>query len=244
MHSPSSSVLQARLADIVTDDPRTAPLFDRLGLDYCCQGHRTLQEASHEHHVPVSEVLAEIQALGPRSEAAGGPSAWTDLHALLAHIVGTHHQYVRQHVPILQAWLDKLTGKHGSRHPELHEVRAAFDELAAELLQHMMKEEQILFPFIDTLWSASEAGQSRPPSPFGTILNPIRALEQEHRAAGDLLARLRLLTGGYAPPEDGCTTYRACYGELARFEADLHQHVHLENNVLFARAIALEGAMG
>jgi regulator of cell morphogenesis and NO signaling len=243
MRELSTEVLHTRLADIVRDDPRMSPVFDRLGLDYCCQGHRTLQEASNDQGVPVSEVIDALLALGPRPEEATDRIEWTDPTALIQHLITTHHRYVREHVSILQGWLAKLAGKHGGRHPELHQVRALFHTLSGELLQHMNKEESILFPFIESLWAAHETGQRAPASPFGTILNPIRAMEREHRDAGDLLSKLRSVTNGYEPPSDGCTTYRACFAELSRFEADLHQHVYLENHVLFPHAIALEGAL-
>ena len=123
-------------------------------------------------------------------------------------------------------------------------MRGLFERLSSELLQHMNKEENILFPFIEALAGSAAAGQRAPLNPFGTILNPIRAMEQEHLDAGNLLFRIRSLTDGYRPPADACTTYRVCYDGLARFEADLHQHVHLENYVLFPRAIALEGEHG
>jgi regulator of cell morphogenesis and NO signaling len=243
MSDLSPSILQTRLADLVQEDPRITPVLDRFGLDYCCRGYRTLQEASIDHSVPVSEVLEQLEAIGPRPESSGMPAAWTDLPGLIRHIVTSHHRYVREHQPVLQALLDKLVNRHGAGHPELIEVREVFGALSEEMLQHMTKEENILFPFIETL-CATSAGQPRPVSPFGTILNPIRAMEQEHNEAGDLLARLRRLTGGYQPPADACTSYRLCFDELARFEADLHQHVHLENYVLFPRAIAMEGALG
>lgn len=164
-----------------------------------------------------------------------------DLSSLIGHIVGQHHRYVREHQPILAGWLDKLVTRHGATHPELIEIREVFETLSRELLQHMAKEENILFPYIERLSSATPNGpRASLRSPFGTILNPIRAMEQEHYAADNLLARLRALTGGYQPPEDGCTTYRVCFEGLARFEADLRQHVHLENDVLFPGALALE----
>jgi regulator of cell morphogenesis and NO signaling len=244
MPLPSTSLLDTRLADIVTADPRVTPVLDRLGLDYCCRGHRTLHEAALDHSVPVSEILGELAALGPRPEGGGERREWKNLAGLVEHIVTVHHGYVREHEPILHGWLEKLAGRHGAKHPELHNVRAVFDELAHTLLQHMEKEEKILFPFIKTLWAAHESGQLTAPSPFGTIVNPVRAMEHEHREAGELLAGLRRLTSGYEPPAGGCTTYRACYAELARFEADLHQHVHLENHVLFPGAVALECALG
>ena len=181
----------------------------------------------------------------PSSSALHGfeRAAWADLPALIRHIVGTHHQYARAQQPILQSWLVRLAERHGARHPELHQVRAAFDALSNELLRHMDKEENILFPYIEALWIARESGFKSPPNPFGTILNPIRAMEHEHREAGDLVARLRMLTNGYQPPDDDDMSFGTCYAELARFEADLHQHVHLENDVLFPRAIALESEM-
>ena len=244
MSNVSASILQTRLADLVRQDPRLTPVFDRFGLDYCCRGQRTLQEASTEHCVPVSEVLDELQALGPKADDSDGASEWPDLRDLIHHIVTRHHRYVREHQPVIEALLDKLSNRHGDRHPELHEVRAVFGVLAKEMVQHMDKEENILFPFIESLCQTSATAQARPGSPFGTILNPIRAMEHEHLAAGTMLARIRTLTGGFQPPADGCMSYRLCFQELADFESDLHKHVHLENYVLFPRAAALETTLG
>lgn len=240
MSVDSNLLVHTRLADLVTDDPRAAAVFDRLGLDYCCQGNKTLRDATHDRHIPISEVIDELCALGPKAADDRERTSWSHLPDLINHIVLDHHRYVREHQPILQGWLDKLATKHGGRHPELHEIRAVFVALSSELLQHMAKEENILFPYIEQLWSAREAGRTPPASPFGTIANPIRSMEHEHQDAGELLSRLRTLTDGYQPPSDGCTTYRVCFAELARFEADLHQHVHLENHVLFPRAMSLE----
>ena len=234
------SLLETRLADIVIADPRTAQVFDRIGLDYCCQGQRTLREATLDHHVAISEVIDELAALEPMAESEARENRWPDLTDLIRHIVTTHHRYVREHLPVLQGWIDKLEARHGGRHPELHEIRSEFEALSAGLLQHMLKEENILFPFIESLWVSRSVGGTRPGTPFGTLLNPIRVMEEEHQEAGAHLARLRSLTDSYQAPADGCTTYRVCFAELARFEADLHQHVHLENHVLFPRALALE----
>jgi regulator of cell morphogenesis and NO signaling len=241
MSLAQSSLLEFKLKDIVIRDPRTASVFDRLGLDYCCQGHRTLSEATLEQHIPVSEVIDELFALGPRPGHAAEQPTWLDLRDLTGHIVGKHHRYVREHVPILQGWLDKLVTRHGARHSELSEIRDVFAALSVDLLQHMAKEENILFPYIERLYADRSAGRQASASPFGTIANPIRAMENEHQHAGELLQRLRVLTNGYQPPADACTTYNVCFAELARFEADLHQHVHLENHVLFPKAMALEG---
>ena len=231
------------LADIVIGDARTAAVFDRAGLDYCCHGGQTLRDAAIDHGVPLSELIGELAALGPRVDGDGDAATTVDLAALTRHVVDTHHRYVRQTSGTISAWLDKLVAHHGARHPELAAIQLAFKALAAELTSHMDKEEHILFPYIETIAAASRGMTSLPPSPFDTILDPIRMMEDEHREAGDLMARIRLWSRGYEPPPDACTTYRLCYQELARFESDLHQHVHLENHVLFPRAVALEGAI-
>jgi regulator of cell morphogenesis and NO signaling len=238
MTLPSRSLLETRLADLVTSDPRIAPILDRLGLDYCCQGHRTLRDATIEQHIAVSEVIDQLCSLEHPAGDRSGSTAWPDLAELIRHIVSTHHSYVRTQQPILKGWLEKLVARHGGRHPELLEILAVFESLSEGLLQHMAKEENILFPYIERLWASATGGGLPPANPFGTILNPVRMMEAEHQEAGAYLARLRSLTGGYEPPSDGCTTYRV------RFESDLHQHVHLENHVLFPRAMALEQAAG
>lgn len=229
------------LADIVIADTRTARVFDRLGLDYCCHGQDTLEEAATEHGLGVDAVIRALEAIGPPRREDAIPE-WPALNQLTAHIVGTHHAYVREAAPAIRGWIDKIVARHGANHPELAEVRTVFASLAEELSAHMLKEENILFPYIDSLARAS-GGQRLPAGPFGTVRNPIRMMEHDHEDAGRALVRLRQLTGGYKLPTDACTTYRACYEELERFENDLHRHVHLENNVLFPRAVALEGEL-
>jgi regulator of cell morphogenesis and NO signaling len=230
------------LADIVTTDTRAAVVFDRMGLDYCCQGQQTLAEAARQHGVPLTEVVSQLEVLGPR-QAGDSVDDWPALDDLTRHIVTTHHAYVRQSVPQIAGWLTRLIERHGARHPELVEVEATFRRLADDMGAHMLKEENILFPFVDALARAVRTGGRLPASPFGTILNPIRMMEADHQESGGDLAHLRALTGGFRAPADGCTTYRACYAELERFEADLHRHVHLENHILFPRAIALEAEL-
>jgi regulator of cell morphogenesis and NO signaling len=239
MHS-RTEFLQQPLADIVTRDARTAAIFDRAALDYCCHGQDTLAQAAARNGIPVEDLLASLEALGPPSQTDAAAADNGDLRVVLDRIVNRHHAYVREITPVVSGWLDKLVGHHGGRHPELGEVREIFARLATAMLTHMEKEEHILFPYIDGLARAAKAGGRASPSPFGTILNPIRVMENDHEDAGAELTRLRALTGGYTPPADACTTYRLCYRELARFEADLHRHVHLENHVLFPRAADLE----
>lgn len=228
------------LADLVKHDARAAIVLERFGLDYCCGGQQTLEEATAARDVPVAPVIDALEALGDPAAADQLEGKWTALDALTRHIVERHHEYVRRVTPTIEAWLDKLATRHGGRHPELLQVRETFSQLSSELMTHMTKEENLLFPFIDELAAARRAGAQLPASAFGTVLHPVRVMEADHRAAGDLLARLRALTSGYAVPDDACTTYRLCYAELERYEADLHRHVHLENNVLFPQALELE----
>lgn len=228
------------LGDIVRQDARAAGVLERFGLDYCCDGRQTLGKAATARQVPIAPVVEALEALGAPANAVGPDAEWDQLDALTHHIAERHHRYVRETTPTIRAWLEKLTARHGTRHPELARVRETFDALANDLEAHMSKEENILFPFINDLADARRAGGRLPASPFGTVLHPVRVMEADHRAAADLLGRLRTLTGNFALPDDACTTYRLCYAELERFESDLHWHVHLENNVLFPRALDLE----
>lgn len=237
-NTTSTSVLVDRpLGEIVADDARTAVVLERFGLDYCCNGHQTLADAAAGRNVPLQEVLDALAAL---QISPAEREDWPDLDFLTRHIVKHHHRYVRETLPVLGAWLDKLVARHGTRHAELEEIRGLFAALGDELTTHMAKEEHLLFPFIDELAAARRAGTRRPPGPFVTVLHPIRVMESDHQGAGDLLLKLRTFTNGYTPPEDACTTFRLCYAELDRFERDLHRHIHLENNILFPKALQLE----
>ena len=235
----NASILERPLADIVTADSRTAVVFDRFGLDYCCQGHQTLADAAARAGVAIDAVLTDIDGLGP-ANAADAVEEWKELDDLSRYIVKRHHGFVKERTPVIAAYLDKLVARHGERHPELAEVRAIFTSLGEEMAAHMMKEENILFPFIELLAINSRKGGRLPAGPFGTVMNPVRMMEEDHREAGEHLASLRRLTNAYTPPADGCTTYRLCYKELADFEADLHRHIHLENSVMFPQALELE----
>lgn len=239
---PISPLEQRTLGELVTDYPRMAAIFDGLGLDYCCRGHQTLADAAANRGLPLPAVL---QAIDPAAQpAADEPSiADFDLDALTRYIVDRHHRYVREMSPAISAWLDKLVTRHGTRHPELAEIRSRFAALKDELMAHMMKEEHILFPFIDELAAARRSGSRLPRGPFGTVINPVRVMEHDHRQVGDLMAELRVATGGFTPPTDACRTYQTCFAELANFEQDLHRHIHLENHVLFPRAIETETAL-
>lgn len=225
------------VGDIVASDFRTAGVFERFGIDFCCGGRRSLGDACREASVDPDVVIRALDAL-PRAEIVEDDVANWPLDRLIDHIVTQHHAYVRSSLPMIAQYLAKLTEVHGARHPELFRVAASFDRVRAELEQHLLKEEQVLFPYVRELASAD--GAAGLGSPFGTVENPIRMMEREHREAADELRIIRALTADYTAPDDGCTTYRVCMTELARFEQDLQRHVHLENNILFPKTIELE----
>lgn len=229
--------------DLVTDDHRSAAVFEKYSIDFCCNGRKTIDAACAELGVDPAIVVGELQNLG---DVRGGnlfrPSEW-ELDALIDFIVNNHHRYVRRMIPVLTAHVDKIVSVHGANHPELALIARNFHAVVEELTQHMQKEEGVLFPFIKTLVAAERDGRSVMPPPFGSIRNPIRMMEMEHQSAGNALFDIRKKSGGYAPPSDACTTYRVTYQELEEFERDLHQHVHLENNILFPKSIELEARM-
>ena len=241
MANHATTLLETPLARIVDHDPRTAIIFDALGLDYCCRGAETLDTAARKQGLDIHAVTSQLEALGEVPAGGSLDEQWPDLAQLVDHIVERHHRYVRDTQPVISAWLDKLVDRHGPRHPELTALRDTFAGAAADLIAHMNKEEQILFPHIVAI-ARHTPGDPPVSSPFGSLQNPIRAMEHEHLEAGDAFERMRALTNGFAPPDDACTTYRLCYRELGRFERDLHRHVHLENHLLFPRAVQLEHA--
>lgn len=226
------------VGDIVAKDFRAAAVFEQFGIDFCCGGQRSIADACRTASVAPSDVEAVLAALTPAADTDDNVAGWP-LDRLADHIVGTHHAYIRSALPRIRAYLAKLVEVHERRHPELTNVLAYFDTLTRDLSQHMLKEEQVLFPYVRELQMIAGT-HGRRLSPFGSVENPIRMMEREHREAADELEAIRVLTNNYSAPDDGCTTYRVCMAELRRFEQDLHRHVHLENNLLFPRSIALE----
>ncbi len=218
-----------------------ARVFERLGIDYCCHGGTSLADACAQRSLDVEQVLSEL-ASGD-CEGAEVDDA-TDYAAMAAgdvadHIERTHHAYVRGELPRLTDLLAKVTEHHGERDPRLHELRQVFAALRQELELHLMKEERVLFPLVRQL----EAASRKFPMHCGSVANPIRVMEHEHDDAGEALRRIRELTDDYRVPPDACNSFRALLDGLAAFEADLHRHIHKENNILFPRAAALEAAL-
>lgn len=228
-----------RVRDIVTEDYRAAAVLEKYGIDFCCGGAKPLGSACQEVGADRDALLRDLAALGDRPSTDPRVDTW-ELDVLADYIVENHHAYVRSVLGPLLQHTRKIAEVHGARHREVVEIAHLFDGIAAELTAHMMKEEHVLFPYIRELAAAARGGRPVGPSPFGTIENPIRVMEMEHDRAGDSLHRIHALSGGYTVPADGCATYRVTYQELEAFERDLHRHVHLENNILFPKAIALE----
>jgi regulator of cell morphogenesis and NO signaling len=236
------------VGEVVADDYRRAAVFKRYGIDFCCSGGRTVQAACDKKGVSYPELEAALLEVSESRDGAGDPDPreW-GIDFLADHISSVHHAYVRKNLPILQAFARKVARVHGAQQPEVVEIAGLLDELAPELEQHMAKEEEILFPHVRAL--AAETQAALPGGKPGTASEPdssgeaMRLMEEEHDHAGDILRRIRALSSDYQPPEWACNTYRATYVMLEEFEADLHRHVHLENNVLFPRTAALERSL-
>lgn len=231
------------IKDIVTKNFQTAAVFEKYSLDFCCRGGKTIGEACTEKGIAAHTVIDDLVKIEGIRQTVNDAYSSLPLNELIEHIVTTHHAYVRQMIPVIYTHTQKVKKVHGAHHPEVVEIADHFETVAVDLQQHMLKEEQMLFPYILSLFQAQTTGTRNVPSPFGSVNNPIRMMEREHQAAGDEMYEIRSLSTGYVPPQDACTTFKVSYQELQEFEKDLHQHVHLENNILFPKAVQLEQAL-
>lgn len=228
--------------EVVVELPQSTRLFEELKIDYCCGGNRPLSEACTSIGIEVGEVIGLLESVSqsePQRESAVDFQK-LPLSELITHILDTHHVFTKREMTRIELLLKKVISAHGENHPELHRVGALFDMLCADLRPHMLKEEQILFPYILALIQSSSQKRSAPFAPFGTVNNPVRMMMIEHDRAGDILRELSTVTSDYTTPADGCISYCTLYEALKALERDLHQHIHLENNILFPRAIELE----
>jgi regulator of cell morphogenesis and NO signaling len=226
------------VAELATAMPAAMGVFERLGIDFCCHGDQTIHAASAAAGITPNELFALI--VNEPAPAEERPWAAASMAEMIRFIVDTHHRYTRDAIARVPALAAKVRDVHQERHPELAEVARIVGELASELFPHMLKEEQVLFPYITALEQAIANGDEPPMPFFGTVKNPVRMMMMEHETAGEMLAELRVLTNGYEVPEDACTSYRILYERLRELEGDLHRHIHLENNVLFPRALNAE----
>jgi regulator of cell morphogenesis and NO signaling len=237
-------IAEKTVRELALENPAATRVFEKLGIDYCCGGNKSLEEACRAANLQMGSVLNSLESAEQSAQAAKGDRDWQneELADLIAHIKNTHHKYTREEITRFEPLLDKVCSVHGKNHPELPRIREIFRGLAQELTMHMMKEEMVLFPYIERMEEAVIQKEPVLPPPFGSVQNPVSMMEHEHDSAGNALRALREGSGGYTPPGDACISYQTLYRALAEFEADLHQHIHLENNILFPRAIAMEKA--
>src|SRR5262244_4460980 len=228
--------------ELAIEVPGATRVFETLGIDYCCGGAATLVEACAAAGLESTDVVGQLEAASHVQDAFGEEKRWPDerLAALIQFIINKHHVFTRQELDRIQALLTKVRSVHSQRHPELLEIEGLFNNLKADLTLHMRKEESILFPYINELEEAL-AQDSRAPAPmFGTVKKPIRMMKMEHDTAGEILRNIRALTSDFAVPADACISFQTLYEAIEGLEQDLHQHIHLENNVLFPRAETIE----
>lgn len=223
----------ALVADIAAAAPATVTVFQRYRLEFCCGGRIPLADACAAAGLDINAVVADLLA----AQSPGEPDVdWRDaqLSALVSHIQTRYHVPLRGELQRLTAMMDKVASRHGDRLPYLLQLRDTFESLKADLLDHMAREDAVLFPAVVAL--DEDDGD---PSPWKWLAQPIDMMEAEHDAAGAALARMRSLTSDYTPPPEACPTFRGLYFGLAQFESDMHRHVHLENHILFPRALAV-----
>ena len=227
------------IGEYVSENIKTAHIFKKYGIDFCCGGGISLEKACKKNGLDLIALEQELSSVEETKERALNYNSW-ELGFLMDHIINVHHSYVKESIPMIMEYAEKVARVHGQNHPEVVEVNNIFRDVAEELYAHLKKEELILFPFVKELELASKENREPCIPPFGSVNNPIRMMEYEHENAGDAFKDIAKLTNDYTPPEGACNTFRALYAKLQEFEQDLHQHVHLENNILHRKAQRLE----
>lgn len=227
------SLLASRVGELVANDFRTAHLFSQFGIDFCCGGGISLERAIKRFNADKAAVIDGLMTLDSQGDKLQGLEQ-LPLPDLLNYIESTHHTFVREKAPLLIEYSEKMVRAHGDNHAEIKPLAGWIRALVEDLMPHLMKEERILFPAILGLHNQIEMQNC-----FGHIGNPINAMQYEHDDALQIFEKIRELTNGFTPPAHACTTWRVCYASLAEFEADLKQHIYLENNILFPKALAL-----
>jgi len=228
------------IGELVAKDYRTASVFKKYGIDFCCQGNRTIDEACQKKNIDSKSVVNDLDAIiQAQGENTTDYKSWP-LDLLADYIEKKHHRYVVEKTAEILPYLDKICRVHGERHPELFEINEHFNKTAGELAMHMKKEELILFPFVRKMAKVKQENTKLEAPHFGTVENPIQMMMHEHTTEGERFRKIEALSNNYTPPADACNTYRVTFSLLKEFEADLHLHIHLENNILFPKAIELE----
>ena len=229
--------------EIAIEVPGATRVFEKLGIDYCCGGAKPIADACQAVGVTVEQVQQSLEHFQASSQTSVESRDWQgeSLAALTSHIENKHHVFTREALDGIEPLISKVCSVYGERIPELLQVQKFVEELSGELRLHMKKEENILFPYIREMETAVNASLPAPVPMFGTVLNPVRMMMTEHDGAGELLRKIRRLSNDFNPPADACISYQTLYRRLEELEQDLHQHIHLENNILFPRAIEIEG---
>lgn len=228
--------------EVAVEFPEATRVFEKLGIDYCCGGNKSLEQACAALNLSLDEIIDSLEIAEETAHAKQKDRTWKNEPSadLIDHIVSTHHRYTREEIARLVPLLQKVRSVHERNHPELEVIQNTFGDLAQELTTHMMKEEMVLFPYIVRMEEAVIQKEPVVPAPFGTIENPVAMMIHEHDSAGSALRTMRQASAEYKAPPDACVSYYTLYKALADFENDLHQHIHLENNILFPRALEME----
>lgn len=227
------------IGEMVAEDFRAAAVFRKYKIDFCCKGNRTIEEACENKKYSVADIYSDLEGISDGKASDIDFNSWP-LDLLADYVEKTHHRYVEENSTVLIQYLNKLCKVHGDRHPELFEITKMFTESAQELAAHMQKEELILFPFIKKMVAAQSSGERVEKPHFGSVENPVAMMKEEHTVEGERFEEIAKLTNNYQFPDDACGTYQVTYRMLEDFENDLHKHIHLENNILFPKAIELE----
>ncbi|MCB0802644.1 MAG: iron-sulfur cluster repair di-iron protein [Flavobacteriales bacterium] len=227
------------VGELVAKDYRMATVFKTAGIDFCCRGNRSIEEVCEKNNLDSAELIKKLESVQVKNDGAIDFDSWS-IDLLADYIEKKHHRYVEEKIKEIKPFLNKVVRVHGAQHPELVEIEEQFLASAGELTLHMKKEELIIFPFVQKLMKHKASGDKMEPAHFGTIENPISMMKEEHDIEGVRFRRISELSSDYNPPAEACTTYRVTYAMLKEFEDDLHTHIHLENNILFPKAIELE----
>lgn len=230
------------VSEIVAGNYNTATVLKKYEIDFCCNGNRTLKEVSTKKSIGVSVLLSEILSIEEPKIISDDYKNW-DIGFLSDYVYQNHHLYVEKKGPEIISYLEKLCKVHGDKHPELFEITTLFKEAVGDLTMHMKKEELILFPFIKKIAKAYKNDEKLQEPPFGSISNPINMMHSEHDNEGERFRKISELSNNYQPPKDGCNTYKIAFILLKEFEDDLHKHIHIENNILFKKAISIENIL-
>lgn len=228
------------IGELVAQDYRAAAVFKKYGIDFCCQGNRTIEDACVAKNLDSKLVVTDLNSINQvSSEGTTDYKSWP-IDLLVDYIEKKHHRYVEEKTQEIKPYLDKICRVHGEHHPELFEINEHFNAAAGELATHMKKEELVLFPFVRKMAKAKQENTVPDTPHFGTVENPIQMMMNEHTTEGERFRKIETLSNNYTPPQDACNTYRVTFALLKEFEQDLHLHIHLENNILFPKAIELE----